>query len=173
VAALGRLKRADDLLALAQDPTVYGWVRAWAAEALSGLGRADEAVEVWLVLIRDGAVDDRVQERALVALEELGRVDNILALARDPAVDIWVRVKAAEALGKLGRADEAAELLLALAWARAVDDYWVQERALVALEELGRADDLLTLARDPALDIWVRVEAVEALGELGRADEAV
>jgi hypothetical protein len=173
VAALGRLKRADDLLALAQDPTVDGWVRAWAAEALSGLGRADEAVEVWLVLIRDGAVDDRVQERALVALEELGPVDNILALARDPAVDIWVRVKAAEALGKLGRADEAAELLLALTWARAVDDYWVQERALVALEELGRADDLLTLARDPALDIWVRVEAVEALGELGRADEAV
>jgi HEAT repeat protein len=83
------------LLVLGRDGTVEARVRERAAEALGKMGRADEAVDAWLALARDPAVEARTWERAAEAW---------LDFARDPAVGNWGRVRAAKALGKLGRA---------------------------------------------------------------------
>jgi tetratricopeptide (TPR) repeat protein len=162
-------------LALAQDKAVDDQVRVGAAEALSTLGRADEAVELLLALAHDRAVGVRVREAAAEALGRLGRADEaaelLLALARDRAAEASVRGLAAAALGRLGQADEAAEFLLALIRDSTPMDPWVQGFALAALGELGRADDLLALAWDSAVETPVRVQAARALGELGRTEE--
>jgi hypothetical protein len=73
------------------------------ASALWELGRDDEAGEAWLTLARDPEMEARMRKWAAEALENLERVDDLLALAQDQIVDDWVREWAAEALGKLGR----------------------------------------------------------------------
>jgi thioredoxin-like negative regulator of GroEL len=150
------------------------------AQALSQLGRVDDAARILLALARDERVDALVRRKAAEALSQLGRVDDaapiLLAVARDERVDARERHEAARALSQLGRVDDAARILLAVARDERAD-VWVRREAAEALAQLGRADDavldgLLAVARDERVDAEVRCEIAQALGQLGRADDA-
>ena len=81
-AALVRLGRADDLLALARDERVGEGVRASAAAALGELGRADEAAPILLALACDEKVGWWVRVFAAMMLEQFADARALPALER-------------------------------------------------------------------------------------------
>ncbi len=135
------------------------------------LGYRDEAVPIFMDLMRSERVAIWVQEYVIEALGRLKWFDVLLILAGDEHTPVAMREQAATALEKLGHKDEAASIWLTLARDARVTSEG-RTRMIGALKQLGRADVLLIVSLDTVVTAWVRIEAAGALGQLGYMDEA-
>jgi uncharacterized protein (UPF0147 family) len=169
----------DDLLVLAYHAQASASVRCSAAQALSRLGRVDEATTILIALASDAQVSASIRSTAAQELGRLRRADEaatiLIALACDAQVNAGVRSAAAQALGELGRTDEAVEILVGLARDPQVDAL-IHRTAASAPGVLDHADNtlvagLFSLVRDPQVDVDARSAAAQILGEQGFVDE--
>jgi hypothetical protein len=167
--ALRELRRAREIAALALDPAESIEVRVPAAEALWALDRAEQGRAILLDLARD--VEGEHWDHDIIghAFEDRGLIEELVGLTREPAINPGMRTMAIYVLGNRGHG----ERVLAIARDRnAVPDARVI--ACRVLETLGWDQEgsavLVSLARDPELEVEAREEAAVALRGPERAD---
>ncbi len=141
--------------------------RAFAAEALGGVGGEEEAA--WLEkALGDEQVD--VRARAAASLGKMARAASRPVLAAALGDPAWeVRAQAAKALGRIGAGEDAPLL------ARALRDpeWWVRSNAAGALRELGEKGEVFLVETLWSEDRFAREAAAQALEESGAVERMV
>lgn len=180
--ALGQLGQADEaarlLLAIAQDPQIYEFVRSDAVEMLGQLELTNEVIlKGLLALAQDSQVNAGVRFYAVEALGRLGQADGVvldglLALTRDSEI----QGSAAHSLGQLGQSDETVLMILRTVAQDSQMDIGARFAASEALGRLGQTDEavrmLFTFTQSP-MSATIQLAIAKALGQLGQTDKAM
>ena len=184
IRALNDLGRTDVLLSVAVDKNFGKSTRIQALGFLIRNSRPDEAERIWqkltpdiLSFVRDGSVSQQLRTKAIRALNDLGRTDDLLSVAVDKNFDKSTRIQALGFLIRNSRPDEVERI-----WQKLTPDILsfvrdgsisqqLRTKAIRALNDLGRTDDLLLLVDDETVDMSVKVEVAVFLIRNSRPDE--
>jgi thioredoxin-like negative regulator of GroEL len=178
VTQLEQLVGVENLVTLARDPEVIGWVRYRIALALRRQAQFNEAYTVILSLACNESLDERLRRNDIDRLEMDSRVQEMLMILRDSTLAAWVRLWAADALqsnwfrdttpNKYELAGEVASTLMLLVHTASGEDAWVRGSAISSLKTENRVDELLALAGDQSISKDLRLLCMESVEELNK-----